>query len=83
MKRETLLAENKSYAEFNLAKEPKLTQAKHQLAAAYDAAVTLQKQAEQNKQKLGMSATECRSFSRQLFRSAVIRFFSDCKCNNV
>ena len=51
--KENLLTNNKSLAEFNLSKQPQLTQAKRQLSSCYEQAVRLQKQFEQDKQKLG------------------------------
>ena len=52
--KQTLLASNKSVAEYNLSREPRLAQAKTQLAQTYEKAVEVQKSFEQNKQKLGM-----------------------------
>ena len=51
--KETLLASNKSLADYNLSREPKLVQGKQQLATTYEEAVEVQKEFEKNKQKLG------------------------------
>ena len=53
--KESLLTNNRSVAEYNLTKQPHLTQAKRRLTDCYEQAVTLQKQFEQDKQKLGQS----------------------------
>jgi ESCRT-I complex subunit VPS37 len=51
--KETLIASNKSVAEYNLQREPQLLQSRQQLASLYDRAVALQKEYESYKQKLG------------------------------
>ncbi|KAK2163383.1 hypothetical protein NP493_1465g00048 [Ridgeia piscesae] len=56
--KENLLTNNKSLAEFNLSKQPQLTQAKRQLSSCYEQAVRLQKQFEQDKQKLDVLAMQ-------------------------
>lgn len=56
--KESLLANNKSLAEFNLSKQPRLTEAKRQLSSCYEQAVKLQKQFEQDKQKLDVLAMQ-------------------------
>ncbi|KAI0215415.1 Vacuolar protein sorting-associated protein 37B [Lamellibrachia satsuma] len=56
--KDSLLTNNKSIAEYNLTKQPRLTQAKRQLTSCYEQAVTLQKQFEQDKQKLDMLAMQ-------------------------
>ena len=52
-KKQSLITNNKSMAEYNLSKEPRLTQAKSQLADTYTQAVNIQKDFEKNKQKFG------------------------------
>ena len=48
------LTNNKSVAEYNLSLEPKLVQAKEQLAYSYEEAMNYQKAYDEAKQKLGM-----------------------------
>jgi len=52
MEKETQLASNKSIAEYNLSREPRLIQQRQQLAETYDQAVKIQKEFEKNKLKL-------------------------------
>jgi hypothetical protein len=51
--KQTMIASNKSVAEYNLSRQPRLAQAKSQLASTYEKAVEVQKSFEANKQKLG------------------------------
>ena len=51
--KEMMLTNNKSVAEYNLGIEPKLVQAKEQLAYSYEEAVKYQKEYDLVKQKLG------------------------------
>ncbi len=44
---------NKSVAEYNLSKEPRLAQAKAQLAETYEQGIETQKEYEKNKQQFG------------------------------
>lgn len=50
--KETLLASNKSIAEYNLGLEPRLIQSRHQLAETYEQAVKIQKDFDGDKLKL-------------------------------
>lgn len=50
--KETLLASNKSIAEYNLGLEPRLIQSRHQLAETYEQAVKIQKDFDRDKLKL-------------------------------
>ncbi|XP_064460972.1 vacuolar protein sorting-associated protein 37B-like [Ornithodoros turicata] len=50
--REMLLASNKSLADFNLSREPKLRQCRQRLQELYSTAQELKQEAEQNKKKL-------------------------------
>jgi ESCRT-I complex subunit VPS37 len=52
MEKETHLASNKSIAEYNLSREPRLIQQRQQLAETYDQAIQIQKDVEKNKLKL-------------------------------
>lgn len=52
--KDTLLASNKSIAEYNLTLEPRLIQSRQQLAETYEQAVQIQKGFERNKLKLGL-----------------------------
>ena len=51
--REMLLASNKSLADYNLSKKPRLDQAKGTLAAKYEELVRLRKIYDADKQKIG------------------------------
>ena len=53
--REMLMASNKSLAEFNLSREPVITQGKGELATGYSEAARLRKIFDQDKEQLGIS----------------------------
>ncbi|ELT90462.1 hypothetical protein CAPTEDRAFT_154715 [Capitella teleta] len=55
--KDTLLASNKSVAEYNLQREPQLVQSRQQLASLYERAVMLQKDYESKKQKLDLKSS--------------------------
>ncbi len=50
--KESLMASNKSLADYNLSREPRLSQGKANLARIYESGVEVQKQFDKNKEKL-------------------------------